>query len=136
MSTESLSHFEEWWELSEACSLGEEEGGGPSSEPVVEPELEPDAVHLGHSGADVGRLTTAHRVHLLTQWSHRNQDTVPRRGRREMWRQPLKPQTYLPSVPPPLSPFSPLPLTPSSPNPHPPLTHTYTHTCNSFAIVG
>ena len=76
-----LSHFEEWRELAEACSLGEEEGRGASSELVVEPELEPDAVHLRHSGADVGGLTTAHRVYLLTQWSHGDKDTVLRRGR-------------------------------------------------------
>ena len=49
---------------------------------MVEPELEPDAVHLGHSRADMGRLTTAHRVHLLTQWSHGDKDTVPGRGGR------------------------------------------------------
>ena len=116
-----ISHFEEWWELAKACSFGKEEGRGPSSEAVVEPELEPDAVHLRHSGAEVGRLTTAHRVHLLTQWSHRDQDTVPRRGREgEVRRQPLKPQIY------PFSPHpSPLTLLPS-----------HTHTCNSSATVG
>ena len=75
-----LSHFEEWRELAKACSLGEEEGRRAGSESVVEPEFEPDAVHLRHSGADVGRLTTAHRVYLLTQRSHGDKDTVLGRG--------------------------------------------------------
>ena len=56
---------------------------GTTAQFGIEPQLEPDAGHLGNGWSEVRRDTATEGLHLLTQWCHGNQCTTGRHGFRE-----------------------------------------------------
>ena len=69
------THPDEFGQRSQSRSLCQEQGDGTTAKLHVEPQLEPDAVHLGYGRSEVGRTATTHQLNLLAQGSHRYQDT-------------------------------------------------------------
>lgn len=67
--------LDELWDFPEPVSLGKEQGGRTTPQLAVQPQLEPDTVHLCHRRAQMRWHTATQQLDLLTQGSHGNQHT-------------------------------------------------------------